>query len=265
VHVNGRKVTLAELGSGPPLVYLHDFIDIHSATAEWQPFHRALAERYRVIAPAFAGCAGSDEDDEIESPEDAVFSVLEMLDTLGLGSAAIVGVGIGGWIAAELAVRDRSFAERLVLVGATGLYVPNEPIADIFYYAQPNNGVENDALRRLLFASSDDELARRWVPDGRMSLDAEMLRYGMFRFATRVGFKPPYLYDRRLHRRLARYGRPALVLWGERDGLVPTAHARAYAEALPDARLSIAAGAGHSLHLERPAESALTVLEFLGS
>jgi pimeloyl-ACP methyl ester carboxylesterase len=259
----GRKIVLDELGDGPPLLYLHDFIDIHGATTEWQPFHRKLAERFRIIAPAHAGCNGSDEDIEASGPDDAVFHVLELLDALGLESVPVLGVGIGGWIAAELAVRDRRLVERLVLVGATGLYVPNEPTADIFFEVQPRNGTDMSLLREILFAPADAPVAHEWVPDGRLPIPRELLRYEMFRFAGRIGFKPPYLYDRQLSRRLARYDRPALVLAGERDGLVSAAHARTYADRLPDARLKIVPGAGHCVYLERGEEVANEVAAFL--
>jgi len=53
------------------------------------------------------------------------------------------------------------------------------------------------------------------------------------------------------------------VLWGEADGLVPPAHGRAYAEGLPGARARAYPGAGHSLHIERGAEIADEILEFL--
>jgi pimeloyl-ACP methyl ester carboxylesterase len=258
-----RKVMLAELGDGPPLLYLHDLVDIHSATGEWQPFHRRLAEHFRVIAPAFAGCAGSDEDDDALGPDDAVFHILEVLDALGLDSVPVVGAGIGGWMAAELAVRDRRLVERLVLLGATGLFIPNEPVGDVFFNVQPRNGLDMSDLREILFASADAPVAHEWVPDGRMAVERELLRYEMFRFAGRIGFRPPYLYNRNLIRRLERFDRPALVLWGERDRLVSTAHGRAYAAGFPRAELKTYAGAGHAIHLERGEDAARDTLAFL--
>jgi len=260
-----RRVTLAELGEGPPLLYLHDFIDVHGATTDWLPVHERLAERFHVIAPAFAGCAGSDEDEDAVGPDDAVFHVLEVLDAFGVESIPVVGVGIGGWIAAELAVRERRLVERLVLVGASGLYLPNEPIGDIFFDVQPRNGTDMSDLRRMLFASDASELAHAWIPDGRLALEREVLRYEMFRFAGRIGFRPPYLYDRQLVRRLARFDRPVLVLWGERDRFVSAAHAQAYADGFPDARLWMFAGAGHAVHLECADEVADVIRTFLDS
>ncbi len=259
----GRKVALAEAGEGTPVLYLHDFIDVHGATGDWFPFHRALAARHRLIAPPHAGCNGSDEDEDAIGIEDAVFHVLELLDTLGLDRLAVVGTGIGGWVAAELAVRARARVARLVLIGACGLHLPGEPIADLFYEVQPVNGEHTDAYRRMLFAAPDSAEALEWAPRGRLAPERDMLRYRMFRFAHRVGFEPPYMHHRLLRRRLRHYPGPALVLWGEQDGLVPPSHGRAYAEGLSGARLRTYPGAGHSVHVERGEELAADVLAFL--
>jgi pimeloyl-ACP methyl ester carboxylesterase len=175
----------------------------------------------------------------------------------------VVGVGLGGWVAAELAVRHPDLVERLVLVGATGLFVPGEPIADFFYASYPLDGSDLGELRAIFFADPNGALANEWIPDGRMDTEREMLRYRTFRFANRVGFRPPYLYDRQLSRRLSRYRGPALVLWGERDALVPPAHGRAYAQGLGNASLRRISGAGHSVHLERPTDLAREVVGFL--
>jgi pimeloyl-ACP methyl ester carboxylesterase len=259
----GRRIALARLGRGAPVLYLHDFIDVHSAVDDWLPFHRMLAERCELIALAHAGCAGSDEDDEAETIGDAVFHVLEALDVLGLDSVPVVGVGVGGWLAAELAVHHPEIVWRLVLVGATGLYVPKQPIADVFYAAQPMDGERLGDLREVLFGEPASAIAAEFVPDGRMSMEREMLRYRMFRFANRIGFKPPYLYDRRLSERLWRYQKPTLIVWGTADRFVPIAHAEAYAHGLQSARVELMPGAGHSVHVERPTELATVIAEFM--
>ncbi len=259
----GRRVALAEQGAGAPVLYLHDFIDVHGATGAWFEFHDRLAGRRRVIAPAHAGCNGSDEDEDATTIDDAVFHVRETLELLGLDRVAVIGTGIGGWIAAELAVRCPAAVERLVLIGAAGLYLPGEPIADLFFEVQPVNGEHTDAYRRMLFADPNAPLTLEWGPRGRLAPERDALRYRMFRFAHRFGFNPPYLHNRMLRRRLPFYKGPALVLWGEQDGLVPPSHGRAYAEGLPGARAKPFPDAGHSLHLERPAEAADEIIAFL--
>ena len=80
----------------------------------------------------------------------------------------------------------------------------------------------------------------------------ELLRYRMFRFASQIGFTPPYLYDRKLRDGLHRYKGPTLIAWGEKDHMVPRSHAEAYASGLSGARLEIISGAGHAAQVEKP-------------
>ena len=66
-----------------------------------------------------------------------VFHYLELFDALGIERFDLVGHCVGGWLAAELAVRHPQRVRRLVLIGASGLFVPGEPIGDVFLHAQP--------------------------------------------------------------------------------------------------------------------------------
>ena len=60
IEAAGRKIGIYEAGDGAPLLYLHGFADIHGVTAEPFPFHEALAQSHRLIAPAHPGCAEND-------------------------------------------------------------------------------------------------------------------------------------------------------------------------------------------------------------
>lgn len=263
ITVAGHAVEIAELGAGEPLVYLHGFADIHAASAAWLPFHEALAGSRKLIAPAAPGCAGSEEDELIETIDDAAFRAIEVLDALGLQSFDLAGTCFGGWLAAELAVRHPERVRRLALIGASGLFVPGHPIGDLFWEIQPVDGTRYGGLRKLLFAGDSDE-AKAMFPDGRAALDIEISRYKAMRYCSRVGFSPPYFYNRKLEQRLARYRGPALLLWGEQDHMVPLAHARAYERGLQGAKAVTLAGAGHSVHIEKPREAAAALVDFFG-
>ena len=265
VGVRGRAVEVVEAGEGAPLVYLHDIADVHAGRPGLFTFHEALAGNFRLIAPAHPGCAGSDENDDIDVIEDVVFHLTETLDALELDAFHLVGSGVGGWIAAEFAVRYRERVSRLALLGATGLYVPNEPIGDIFMAVQSTDGGMYPDFREMLFANKDLPQALDMFPDGLGEIEHEMLRYKMFRFLSRVGFRPPYLYNRTLRDRLYRYGGPALIIWGSEDHLVPRAHAHAYVEGLGDAHQEVLEGAGHSVWIERPEEVASLIHSFLAT
>jgi pimeloyl-ACP methyl ester carboxylesterase len=266
IEVCNRAVEVLETGSGKPIVYLHGFMDVHGLKPGWMAFHEALAGAGRLIAPAHPGVGRTDENADIVAIEDVVFHYLEALDALELAQFDLVGHGVGGWIAAELAARHPEKVARLALIDAMGLFVPGQPTGDIFMMAQPSDGGSNVSLRELLFRDPNDSLATEMVPDGRGDLDEELRRYQMLRFGSWVGFKPPYFYNRALSNRLHRIAAPALVIWGEDDRLVPPAHGQRYAELLPGARgLNVVRNAGHSVIAEKPAAVAELVLEFLSS
>jgi pimeloyl-ACP methyl ester carboxylesterase len=262
IDVHGREVAVIEAGDGAPLVYLHGFADVHGVSGELLPFHQRLSRHARVIAPAHPGCNGTDELPSC-SIDDVTFHYLELFDALELSRVDLVGHCVGGWIAAELAVRHPERIGRLTLIGACGLFVPGEPTGDVFMHAQPERGTDLSSLRTLLFAEPDSVPAMRWFPDGRGDLDEEVRRYQMLRFGSFVGFKPPYFYHLELKERLYRASMPALVISGERDRMVPPAHARTYHDELPEAtRFELVGGAGHAVHLEQPDRVADRIIEF---
>lgn len=262
VDVRGRTVAIAEAGQGAPLVYLHGFADVHGVAGGLLPFHQRLARHARVIAPAHPGCNGSDEISPC-SINDVIFHYLELFDAELLPRFDLVGHCVGGWIAAELAARHPERVARLTLIGACGLFVPGEPIGDIFMHAQPERGTDQNSLRTLLFAEPGGTVAQRWFPDGRGERDEELRRYQMLRFGSFMGFKPPYFYHRELRERLYRASMPSLVIWGGHDRMVPPAHGTAYCDGLSSAsRLETLDRAGHAAVLEQPDRVADLIREF---
>jgi pimeloyl-ACP methyl ester carboxylesterase len=264
IRIAGRAVALAQAGAGDPLLYLHGFADIHAASTEWLPFHHELAGGLRVIAPAHPGCAGSAEDEAIETIDDVAFHYLQLLDALALPSFHLAGSAIGGWIAAELAVRIPERVRSLTLIGASGLFVAGEPIGDLFMMVQPKRGTDYGDFRRMLFREAGAPEALAMFPDGKMDVERESLRFRLFRFASRIGFSPPYFYNRKLRDRLGRFKGRSLIIAGKDDHLVPLSHAQAYAEGLRGA-LRLLDAAGNSVAVERPHEAAQLILSHIRS
>jgi len=256
------KLEVKQAGEGAPLVYLHGFADVHAASLDWLPFHQALAKSFRFIAPAHPACAGSEEDETIENIDDMAFRYIELLDELGLERINLAGACFGGWIAAELAVRHPERIQKLALIGASGLFIPGKPIGDLFWEIQSENMTQYRGLRRLMFSREDSPPALAMFPDGRAAIDVELSRYKAMRFCSRVGFSPPYFYNRKLEQRLTRYKGPALLLWGEDDHMVPIEHARAYQAGLKGSKLTMLPGCGHSPHVEQPAKTASALKDF---
>lgn len=266
LEINGRKVWILESGKGAPLLYLHGFADVHSVKESWMPFQERLAQRATVIAPAHPGCAQTDENKDIDIIDDVVFHYLEVLDALQLTQFDLVGCCVGGWIAAEIAARHPEKIRKLVLIGAAGLFVEGALIGDVFMMAQPEYGSSYASLREMLFSSADQPSALEMFPDGKGELEDEVRRYQMLRFGSRIGFKPPYFYNRPLSNRLHRISSPTLVIWGAKDAFVPLSHGETYASLIPNAQpLKIIDQAGHSAHVEQPDVTAKIVLDFLAT
>ena len=260
------KVWLLENGGGAPLLYLHGFVDVHSVKETWMPFHDRLATGARVIAPAHPGCSRSDENKDIETIEDVVFHYLEFLDALNISQFDLVASCVGGWIAAEFAARHPEKIRKMVLIGAAGLFVEGALIGDVFMMAQAERGSSYAGLREMLFSDLDHPKALELFPDGMGEIEDELRRYQMLRFGSRIGFKPPYFYNRSLRNRLHRITAPALVIWGEHDRMVPLSHGETYAKSIPHAQpLKVIPKAGHSVHVEEPELVAQLIFDFLAS
>jgi pimeloyl-ACP methyl ester carboxylesterase len=266
LNLKQGKVWLLENGGGAPLLYLHGFADVHSVKESWMPFHDRLATGARVIAPAHPGCSQSDENNDIQAIEDVVFHYLEFLDALNIPQFDLVGSCVGGWIAAEFATRHPEKIRKVVLIGAAGLFVEGALIGDVFMMAQPERGSSYAGLREMLFSDHDHPKAVELFPDGMGEIEDELRRYQMLRFGSRIGFKPPYFYNRPLCNRLHRITAPALVIWGEHDRMVPISHGETYAKSMPQAQpLKVIPNAGHSVHIEHPELMAEIISEFLAS
>lgn len=265
VDVRGKKVEMLESGSGEPVLYLHDMWDLHTAQGGMFPFHEQLASKFRLLAPAHPGCGESDSIKSIADIDDLAFHYLDVLDALGLQSAAIVGAGLGGWVAMEIAVRNPERVSRMALVGAAGLQMPGAQIADIFMYSQHRDGGIMRDLRHLLFGDADSALAEAIIPDGRTNIPDEVRRYKSLTLAGRVGWEPPYLHDRKLLDRLHRIAAPTLLIWGEQDRFVPLANGRAYEANLPRAALKVLPDVGHSAILEAPEQCMALIAPFLST
>jgi len=235
LEVNGRVTRVLRSGSGPAVVWLHDTLG-----NQWTSAHDALSSSHAVIAPSLPGFDDSTTLHGIDAPEDVVFWLVDLLTTLGLQRPVLLGCGLGGWMAAELAIRHPERLARLILVDAYGLRVEGALPADEF-------ALTPAMLRPLVFADGQQDLAVQTLPDQHPRESVEATLHARVA-AARLAWQFPY--DRKLRGRLSRATMPALVVWGECDQLVPVAHGRAYADGLPSSQLETVAGAGHYPYLE---------------
>ncbi|HLG93071.1 MAG TPA: alpha/beta hydrolase [Acidimicrobiales bacterium] len=252
------RIELRRGGSGPPLVYLHSA----SGEGEGLEFLDLLSDRAEVLAPMFPGFGSSEGIEAIDDIEDAAFHLLDLWDRLGLSAPAVVGLSLGGWMAAELATRWPERVGKLVLVNPAGLYIPGAEVKEIF-------GRPLDELAADLFADQAHPVAQLMRQMASATQPGTEVPFELVKpvlaalSATAKLAWDPYLHDPKLHRRLGRVRSDTLVVHGERDGLIPRAHAEAYAAAIPRARLVDVPGAAHLVPLEKPRELAELVAAHL--
>jgi pimeloyl-ACP methyl ester carboxylesterase len=248
LDVGGRATRVLSAGDGPPLVWLHD-----SPGNRWSAAHGLLSQRHAVVAPSLPGVEDSTTLDGIDSAGDVVFWLLDLLAALQLDRPVLLGCGLGGWVAAEFAVRYPERLGRLVLVDAYGLRVRGQLAEDEF-------ALTPSMLRPLLFADPTGAVAVEALPDVEPPERLEGTLHARVA-AARLAWQFPY--DRKLEARLRRITVPTLVIWGSQDHLVPVAHAHAYVDGLPDARLVVVPGTGHYPYLEAPEVFAQAIEAFV--
>src|SRR5437773_1555473 len=254
------KVQLFRGGQGSPLVYLHS-----AAGEASNPTAEQLADTFAVVAPAFPGFGESEGIDEIDDMEDATFHLLDLFDRLGLMAAPVLGLSLGGWMAAELATRYPDRVSKLVLVNPVGLYIEGQPVKEIF-------GRTPAELAEDMFADQSHPMAQmmhmlsefRGDVGQQIEVPMELVLpiWKSMSATAKLGWDP-YLHNPKLRRRLHRITAPTLVIHGAKDTLVPKAISEAYAAEIPGARLVDVPDAAHLVTLEKPAEIAALVRDFL--
>ena len=244
VEIAGGRLELLGGGRGDPVLVLHHDI----GNPGWLPFYETLAQSFRVVVPSHPGYGRSERQDWLRSVRDVAVIYQALLADLDLEDVSLVGLGFGGWIAAEMATMAPRAFRRLVLVGAMGVKPPEGEILDqalLNYVAYVQAGFHDPA-------AFDRQFGAEPTTDQLVAWD--LCREMSFRIAWK-----PYMYSQTLPHLLGGVRAPALVVWGDDDRIVPLSAGRRYAEALPNARLEIVQGCGHFVEMERPVELARLV------
>jgi len=236
VEVAGAKMHLARAGGGRPVLVLHHDI----GTPDRLPFYDELAGRFDVLVPHHPGYGKSERPQWLRNVRDVAVMYQWLLSDLGVERASLVGLGFGGWIAAEMAAMAPRDLHRLVLVGAMGLKPPEGDIFDqaiVSYLDYARAGFhDQEAFTRIYGEVSTDQLVE-W----------DLCREMSFRIAWK-----PYMYNQSLPNLLGGVRAPALVVWGDDDKIVPRSAGQHYARLLPDARFEVVRSSGHCVEMEQP-------------
>ena len=193
-----------------------------------------------MIAPEHPGFGVSDDPPWLDRVSDLAYFYLDLIGVLKLDRVHLMGTSLGGWIAAELAIRNTSRLASLTLTCAVGILANDgTPMDDIFRMSAEENA------RRFYF---DPVRVRRRL-ELLASADPRMLVRNR---STVVRLAYPYFVDPQLGKWLHRVDVPTLLVWGENDGLVPPRFGEAYRDRIPGATLVMIPQAGHAPFEEQP-------------
>jgi pimeloyl-ACP methyl ester carboxylesterase len=249
VEVAGLELQLRESGSGPPLLLLHRSIGVIG----WDTFEDQLAANFTVIHPDLPGFGESDRPDWAREPRDLAIIVGRLLEALDIEGVTLVGLGFGGFVAAELATMNETRLKSLVLVSPAGIKPREGEIVDQMLIAH------DDYVRRGLNdpSSFETRFGAELHPDVKDIWEFNRI------MAARITWSP-YMFSRRLPHLLGAVQTPALIVWGENDQIIPAIVGSQYAEVLANAVQETISSAGHIVEWDQPEQLATLISSHAG-
>ena len=252
-EVAQTQLYLLKGGTGRPLLILHG-VEGHEG---WLGFHEALAEQATVYAPAHPGFGQTERPTWMESIVHQAVFYHWFLQEAGLQGIDLVGVGVGGWIAAQMAVMCQATLRHLILVDAAGVRPRQGEVTDIFVIP----------WREMVERSLSD--APHCAEAERIYTAAPLQEFGGMREAgrsmsMRMCYRP-YMYDPALLPTLGKIRLPTLVVWGAQDQIIPLDCGQLYQQAIPGATLRVIDRCGHWAHFEQPRTLAEIIREFIAA
>jgi pimeloyl-ACP methyl ester carboxylesterase len=270
MQLHGHRVSYRRGGAGPALLLLHG---VTNSSATWEGAAPALAEHFTLIAPDLLGHGASATPRGDYSLGAHASGARDVLTALGIERVTVVGHSLGGGIAMQFAYQFPERCERLVLVSSGGL--GREVHLLLRAAALPGADYVLPALTSagLLGVGRRVGGLLRWVPGVSPSEDLQVLAQG-FASLDNAGSRQAFLHTVRAviepsgqrvsaHNRLDLAGLlPSLIVWGEKDSIIPVSHGAAAHEAMPGSRFEVFPNAGHMPHNADPERFAELLIEF---
>jgi pimeloyl-ACP methyl ester carboxylesterase len=252
IDAAGIRVELRRGGKGPPLLVIHGELGVPG----WLDSFADLARDHDVIVPSLPGYGGSTRPDWIMGIRDLAAWVTWFARDLGLhGPIDAIGCSLGGWAAAEIATVAPQFFKKLVLVGAMGLKPDRGEIFDYFLEGGPTG------LRRAFHRPEQSPQFMRWWGKEPTPEETDLVEQHR-EMTCRIAWKP-YMHSLTLRHLLPGMRTPTLLVWGSEDAITPLDCGRIFERSTPGARLVTIADCGHMPEMEKPAEFATLVRDFL--
>lgn len=248
VDIRGLQLELIVKGKGAPLLFLHGMEGVESCAK----IIDLLARDFTVYAPSHPGFGASELPRAFSTIDDLAYFYLDLLEHFDLQDVTVAGFSFGGWLAAEILVKNSSRVAKLVLGAPLGLRTAERrenQVTDLFM-------LDPKQVDATLQVSAPANVNLAELPEPaleRIARNAEAV--SLFGWS-------PYLYNPKLHLRLHRIDVPTLVLWGEKDRFAPLDYAKSFVAKLPNGRLETLADCGHRIYVDRPDAAASAIVKF---
>jgi pimeloyl-ACP methyl ester carboxylesterase len=272
ISLHGNRIAYREAGHGPVLLLVHG---ITSDSSIWERVMPGLARHFTVIAPDLAGHGESDKPKGDYSLGAHASTLRDLLAALGHKRATIVGHSLGGGIAMQFAYQFPETCERMVLVDSGGLG------REVSFLLRAATLPGSELVLPLLAAS---RLLDAGAKAGgllnrlglRLGTDLEQIARGHSTLADAAS-RAAFVHTLRsvvefggqrvnaTNRLYLAEQFPFLLIWGQRDSIIPVSHGRAAHEQLPGSQLRVLSRSGHFPQLDEPEAFLEALIDFLDS
>jgi pimeloyl-ACP methyl ester carboxylesterase len=271
LDLHGERIAYLDEGSGEAIVLLHG---LAGSSDTWRSLIGPLSRKYRVVAPDLLGHGNSTKPRTDYSLGALSVLIRDVLDELGITRATFVGHSLGGGIAMQFVYQHPDYVQRLVLINSGGLGPDVGMLLRLASLPGAELVLPIIAAKRLLAPGE-----RVWSLMRKAGIESprgqEMWRHyrSLSDGPTRQAFLRTVrgVIDHRgqavsaLNRLNTRMDFPVMAIWGERDAMIPVAHAYAAQQIRPDVRVEVLTDVGHFPHAERPTEVAELIDDFITS
>ena len=273
ITLHSHQLCYVDAGDGPPIVFVHGLM---SSSGNWAAQVDRLADRHRVVAPDLFGHGDSAKPSGDYSLSAHAATLRDLFDGLDIRSATVVGHSLGGGIALQMAYLFPDRVDALVLVSSGGLgrelnpllraaTLPGSELVLPVIASGWVHGIGDTALRLWskvglpAISPSSDEAWQRLSS----LADGETRRAFL---ATSRSVIDVHGQTVSAQNRLSGFAsRPSMLVWGEKDRMIPSSHVHAARRELPATRVEMFARSGHFPHLDEPDRFARVLDDFMRS
>ena len=256
------RLAYLDVGSGRPLLLLHGMFGDH---LDWAPVIEPLSQRFRVLAVDLPGFGDSEKPDADYDGSLFVYAIRGLLAHLQLPCVTLVGNSFGGLLALMFTLENPQSVDALVLVGSGGLQPFDEAARQRAerLFSESSLLALTPAMQDAMFSpvfATDSETRQRYLDKQNAKLDREDFRAYARALARTIRFVMRTSYDERLPEIQCR----TLLLWGDRDAVIPAEVAVRAAGRIPRCRVKLLAGCGHAPQLDCPGAFTKAIEDFAG-